>query len=346
MGDETVNYHRNAKLPIALATLADCCHSAVTRSPVSLNEELLAPDALLHMARRHRVQAIALRGMEMAGADLDRHPLLQQDAREILVDNLRAADAAGALSADFHRGGIPHLFVKGLTLSKLGYDDPFIKMSSDIDVLVEQEDIDAAAAVLVERGYRLILPRTSGLQAWHRVHKESLWLSGQGLLVELHSRLADNPDILAGVRADGPTRMVGIQPGLELPTLTPAALRTYLAVHGASSMWFRLKWLADFAALSRREKAAAELPDIDRALRLADSLSAIVFGTDMGRGKRDFSGALLERIALSQLGNPREPSKRRLGTATIHLGQILAMNDLASASREMVRKLSALTLRD
>ena len=67
--------------------------------------------------------------------------------------------------------------------------------------------------------------------------------------VDLHVAAADNPMLIPGITAYSPTQEVDIGNGIRLKTLARDELVAYLAVHGASSLWFRLKWIADFAAL-------------------------------------------------------------------------------------------------
>ena len=58
--------------------------------------------------------------------------------------------------------------------------------------------------------------------------------------------------------------------GIELPTLGKDELFAYLAVHGASSAWFRLKWITDFAALLHGESA----DEIERLYARSQQLGA------------------------------------------------------------------------
>lgn len=44
-------------------------------------------------------------------------------------------------------------------------------------------------------------------------------------------------------------QLVEVACGIELPTLARDEPSAHLCVHGASSAWFRLKWITDLAAL-------------------------------------------------------------------------------------------------
>ena len=248
------------------------------------------------------------------------------------------------------------MFVKGLSLSALAYGDPFIKMSADIDLLVEPADLTGAAALLAELGYRSELPARSPLATWHRLHKESLWRRS-GRLVELHHRLSDNPALLDGVGMDSVRQQVEIFPGSTLATLAREPLIIYLAVHGASSAYFRLKWLADLAALL----AGSDDAEVDRLQRAADtcgagqafavsaSLAAGIFASPAGTRTAELAALpynrRFRRLALGALRNPAEPTDLFLGTLGIRLSSLLLGGTTAYAAGEAVRQVRAMMLR-
>jgi hypothetical protein len=150
-----------------------------------------------------------------------------------------------------------------------------LKMGWDIDLLVPPEELDAAAAALESAGYRLDLPAgpraREGLELFHRYAKESVWKSADAsLTVELHTALSDNPALLRGVGPHSPEQRVEVAKGRFLPTLRGDELFAYLTVHGASSAWFRLKWIADVAALLGRTPPA----EIERLYRRSIELGA------------------------------------------------------------------------
>jgi len=179
-----------------------------------------------------------------------------------------------------------------VTLGKLVYGDITRKSGWDIDLLIANGDLSRAAAVLREKGYTLItasagLARDS-LVLWHRHCKESVWRSADATMwVELHTALTENPMLLPGLGPASPGCNVEVSPGLFLPTLARDELFAYLCVHGASSAWFRLKWITDFAGLigddcadevERLYRRAVEL-GAGRAASLALLLAGSLFGS-------------------------------------------------------------------
>ena len=310
----------------------------------------------LTLVRRHRVQALVWQSLAEAGGSTPAAvaDALSADAALVAGQNLRAAVESAALLQAFGKAGIPLLFVKGLTVSKLAYGEAFLKMSQDIDVLVPSEAI-AVAAVEVERlGYRLtipaVAPQSAGFERWHARHKESVWRSPGGLTVELHSRLADSPALIPGVGIGSPRQEVEVAPGIALPTLARGELFAYLSVHGASSAWFRLKWITDFAALIHGCPAIEVERLYDRSQELGAGRAAAqalllanrVYGTPAVPAlARNGINRVLARTAWNQLLRDDEPTAVRFGTAAIHFSQLLLMPGLRFPLREMARQVAA-----
>jgi hypothetical protein len=315
----------------------------------------------LHLVRRHRVEGLAAGALKHAGVALPA-PIaesIEADARSVVARNLRQAAESVRLLGAFTNASLPILFVKGLTLSALAYGDPFVKMSSDIDILVEEEKLEAAARVLSESGYVAIIPAVESsspdLSRWHRRAKESVWRSGESdIVVELHTRLVDNRRFIPPIGLDSPLQAVSIGPAGSLPTLNTDDLFAYLSVHGATSLWFRLKWIADVAALLRacggpthamdlyrgaRARGAGRAPG--QALLLADYLSLTRLPKDLRTElEADRVTRLLARIALREVLQTDAPMQRHLGTVFTHLTQPLLMHGLRFKFGEVSRQVN------
>jgi hypothetical protein len=167
--------------------------------------------------------------------------------------------------------------------------------------------------------------------------------------------------LIPSIDVHSPRQLVEVTPGISLPTLAGDELFAYLCVHGASSAWFRLKWIADFAGLLARFAPAEieRLYDVsqqlgagraaDQALLLADALFGSLAGTSLEpRLRRDRPSCWLAAAAYRQLvGNTdcREPTEVRLGTARIHLAQLPLMPGLRFSLSELARQIGDFTLR-
>lgn len=145
--------------------------------------------------------------------------------------------------------------------------------------------------------------------------------------------------------------------GHQLPTLRTEELFAYLCVHGASSSWFRLKWIVDLAALL----SPLEEREIERLYRLSQRLgagraaaqalllAAQLFETkisaDLARELRSdavnrwlFSGALKMMAGRTVATELHEV---RFGTVPIHLMQLGMLPGLKYKLSEMARQAAA-----
>ncbi|HEX6741179.1 MAG TPA: nucleotidyltransferase family protein [Sphingomicrobium sp.] len=328
--------------------VVECCRRAFGSGDDRALRRLSAAadwERFARLVRFHRVHGLAWNALWSAGTDVPEAiaDSLSADARDIAATNLRSAAECRELRAAFDGAGIPLLFVKGLTVGALAYRNPMLKMGWDIDVLVAEADVTRAAAELEARGYRRTIPAgTADLARWHARRKESVWSRPDGgLHVELHTRLADNRRLIPAIGVESPRREVTVAEGISLPTLGPDELFAYLCVHGASSLWFRLKWITDVAALL----SACSPAEIDRlyqrsqdlgagraagqTLLLADHLYGTLEGCALGdQVERDWVSRRLEAAAFTQLvGNTegRDPTAGLLGTLPIHWTQLLLL---------------------
>jgi Uncharacterised nucleotidyltransferase len=328
---------RDAEFHLILAA----CSVALENRPLNAMPACINWDRLLALANRHRVQALCWNALRPLANNIPNSiaAALHDQLRDIVLDNLRACVECERLRKTFETAGLPLLFLKGLTLGALAYREPYLKMGVDIDLLIERDHVSDAMNLLRTARYVSVIPAEADaatITRWHLSHKESVWRHVDGnFQVDLHTRVADHPDILSGLTATSPTQLVQVATEIRLPTLTNDDLFAYLCVHGASSAWFRLKWITDLAALLRGKGAA----DIERlydhsqrlgagraaaqALLLADRLYSV--GPSEIFRKRlatDWVTRWMVRQAERQLFNSSEPTERFLGTTTIHLSQL------------------------
>ncbi|GAA4008193.1 hypothetical protein GCM10022211_22140 [Sphingomonas humi] len=341
-----------------LTLLIDCCRPYIGEAELAiLGARLAAADGrrLAELARRHRVEGLVWRTMSRTAiVPLGAQPI-GEAARRIAADGLRMAVESGRIHHAFSRASLPHLFVKGQTLGALAWDHPLTKHQLDIDLLVAPGAIGQAARILDALGYVSQEPDPSVDPAdWHRAHKESQWRSDDGVLLDLHSRLADNPSLLPTATATVTPQRVEVPGGITLPTLPDRLLIPYLAVHGASSAWFRLKWLADFAAIVARTPAPQLASVVEQAPRLGAGrtlaaaliLANRLLGTPLPEElEADGPTLKLVDLATAALGDPREPTAHRFGTLRIHRSQLLAMPGSHYFLSELTRKLGLLLIR-
>lgn len=341
-----------------LTLLIDCCRPHLSDADLALiGSRLGAADGarFAMLARRHRVEGLAWRTVTRTGiVPMGARPI-GEAARRIAAEGFAMALESGRINGAFSRASLPHLFVKGQTLGALAWSDPLLKHQLDIDVLVPATAIGKAARLLESLGYVQQVPDPSVDTAdWHRSRKESQWRSDDGILLDLHSRLGDHPALLPTAVATVSPQMVEVPGGIVLPTLPDRLLLPYLAVHGASSAWFRLKWLADFAALAARTPPATLSTIADQAPRLGAgrTLAAALILANRLLGTRlpedlEADGATLRLVAIAtaMLSDEREPTARRFGTLPIHRSQLLMVPGSHYFLGEFMRKLGQLLIR-
>lgn len=357
-----MNFWRRAHACEEFMLAVECCRWTFAGGESSTVEQLTPSvpwNRFLQVSRRHRVQGLVWRCLRSLAIPLppNAERTLAADAAAVAQHNLRAARHSALLLEAFSAAAIPLIFIKGLTLSKLAYGDPFVKMSQDIDVLVPGNAIADSARVLGQLGYRLTLPavppQSEPFCRWHRQRKESVWCSPDGLRLELHSRLADSEQLIPGIGIDSQLQHVEVASEIMLPTLAPDELFAYLCVHGASSAWFRLKWITDFAALLRgctpeevtRLYHRSEQLGAGRAAAQALLLAARTYRTAMDdelerRLNRDGVNRWLAEAAWKQMIRESEPTEARFGTATIHLSQLFLLRSARFKLGELFRQLS------
>jgi len=314
------------------------------------------------IAERHRVEGFVWNALRQSGLEIPAEVAgrLQAAAARIARQNLVLTAESLRLSALLEEAGIRHLFVKGVTLGALAYGSIGPKMGWDIDLLVPLESLEATAALLEGAGHRLALPKgpkaRSRLALWHRHWKESVWVGPDGVLtVELHTRLNDNPLLLPDIGSESASRQVEVSKGRFLATLPADEMFAYLCVHGASSAWFRLKWIADVGALlgacapgeierlyrRSQELGAGRAPA--QALLLCERLFATPLPPRLSAELRsDRVNRWLLAVGLRKLAGrtlTAEPDERLLGTGSIHLMQFALLPGLKFKYAELRRQL-------
>ena len=319
------------------------------------------------LARYHRVQGLVWNSLRRCSGSIpaDAADALCEDARDISAQSLRKAAECRTLLERFGAANVPLLILKGLPLGGLAYSNPALKSAIDIDLLIDPADLGRAAGLLREHGYRLIAPRDSdddrALHAWHRPWKESVWAKDSPRLqIDLHTRTSDSPRLIPSIDVHSPRQWVEVAQEIRLPTLADEELFAYLSVHGASSGWFRLKWIADFAGLLhvrppveierlyRRSQQLGAGRAAGQALLLADRLFGTLKGAPPLRAQlgRDAATRRLERASLRLLlSGPSEPTDRLFGTLPIHLTQFDLLPGLGYKLSELTRQVQRLFVR-
>ena len=242
-------------------------------------------NAVAGLARRHGVSSLLLQGLRT------RSGLLTASGINVALQGLRnravrrgwrqlggLKQATDCLAAH----DVPCLVLKGLPLSQRLYGHPLVKESVDIDLLVSPRMVQTAKCVLLERGWRRIMPAfpdTPTHNRWYDRFVAEHALTGPGGRMELHSRPLHNPHYFDAPFESLYTNGAWVEIGsVPFRTLGWDDEFLYLACHGAKHYWMKLKWLCDVAAIlaamepARLERMAARCREARLDLIFASTL--------------------------------------------------------------------------
>lgn len=292
-----------------------------------------ARSGLMRLVDRHRVAPLVLDGLVVAGIEPP-----EALARRAAGDKRRALALlveGRTLLATLQQAGIAAMILKGPLLSENLYGDPGMRQCADLDLLVDEADFHRARDILGEQGYRLAgheppwaEPR---MGLWRRAAKDlTLVRAGDRITLELHYRLMAVPGLLPDLSlADAQARIA--LAGTSYRSFADADLFAYLCTHGASSLWNRLKWLADIRALlaGRKEQEIADLFNrasalgVQRCAALALLLCHHVWGQRLPAHIIDMQGsdaqlAGLMRLSLKAMADP-DPRSGSIGSTGVTL---------------------------
>ena len=276
---------------------------------------------IVRQADRHGVIPLLWERLHQFPSDLipggvQRH--LYTVSSTILRHNLAGAAELIAILDLLEKAGIRAAPFKGPALALIAYGNLALRAFSDLDILVQPASVDAAAGVLIARGYRPEQP----MSAAYMVSECQLRLRGPNeSVVELHWRLVEK-SFSCALDLDGLwLRMMRVElAGRSFPTLGPDDLFLYLCLHGAKHQWERLEWLCGIAELSRvlalnwqkLQKRAADL-GCARLLYLALYLAEKTIGAPVPSALRSAIDAdavvpeLAQRVLQSLTGDSPAP---------------------------------------
>ena len=208
---------------------------------------------LIQLARRHRVYPRVWSGC--AGL-FPNEPAVAMRAlvAENSVRALRNLARTVQVVRLLREGGIRSLVLKGPLLAHDLYGDVALRVAGDIDLLVRETDLLAAAGTLSDAGYRPEVAVTAKSLARLRrtQHDVAFTHPDDGTLIELHADIAQ-PHYGYRLNLDGwwdraRERSIGGDT-VTTPGLEHAYLLT--ALHAAKHRWHRLDLVSDIAAFGR-----------------------------------------------------------------------------------------------
>lgn len=254
-------------------------------------------DLFAELLDRHHMLLPASIALKRAGIELSAN--LNAAAQQQQMRALRLCARSLQLLDDLAHAGIDAVLLKGPVLSQQIFGDPAIRHSTDIDILIDWEQFHAAIVVLEGLGLELHgnRPPQSSWRGgqWRELAKDVTLLDRQsGFAIELHHRLKSPAALLPDLGIDDATETLAMS-GRSLRVFSRDDLFVYLCAHGATSLWDRLKWLADIRAMIEGldNDAIAQLQDhshrhgTERCSALALLLIHDLWGRDLPQSLLD-----------------------------------------------------------
>jgi hypothetical protein len=214
---------------------------------------------LFALANKHSVIPLLYACLHRAGfEDIPPSHLaeLQKTFREGLYRNLALRSELKRVSRVLAGQDIDVRVLKGPVLSGLLYRDPAMRFSSDLDLLVHEEDLFRTKDTLEACGYTLLssLRWSSNSALLHTRERQCSFKSPLGASVDIHWRLLPDYYPHPFDEAEVWTRRQGVcVDGLVFWTLAQEDLLLFLCAHGAKHHWAMLGWICDLIRLIQVE---------------------------------------------------------------------------------------------
>ena len=242
--------------------LACCCRCMVGRDDHARIDELLGRNldwsGFLHRAGVERIMPLAHETLVRRHADRVPPPALASLRRSYLANAAHNRFLTSELLRVLNlldQIGVPAIPFKGPVLAETLYGGLELRQIGDLDILVRQQDVDAALALLQNDGYQRVV---EDVDYHHELQHER-----NRVRLELHfgilpSHLALAPDPEAFWQRAQPTSFAG----RSVLQLSAEDLLLYMCVHGIKHNWASLERIFGVAKLLEKR------PDLNWALTL------------------------------------------------------------------------------
>lgn len=174
------------------------------------------------------------------------------------------------------------LMLKGPILSYQIYGDLSSRTSSDLDILIEFDELLKVTKILHSLGYEIAYEPPRKLKDWQvRNHHIEFFNIETKTEIEVHWRLHPGPSSEPSFDQLWDSRQeINAVTKTTIQCLGNESLFYYLITHGARHGWFRLRWLTDIIELKKKVNVSSELIRKHHALHLyqqASYLSSLLF---------------------------------------------------------------------
>jgi hypothetical protein len=227
-------------------------------------------DQLLEMAEHHGVTNLVALPMSEETAPAEFRARLQEAQRAHAVSALALIAEMLRILERFERSEIQALVLKGPALALQAYGDATARQFGDIDLLVRHRDVLRATSAMAQMGFSPRIP-AAALSSGRVPGEYFFSRPASNVIAEIHTErtLRYFPNTLAVEELFARSVKLDAN-GQGVPSLSPEDALISACTHGAKHFWERLMWVADVAALVKRQ----EHLDWDRVHRTAAQLGA------------------------------------------------------------------------
>lgn len=177
----------------------------------------------------------------------------KKNNRKASIHNLEIAKIARV----FAQQDISFFAFKGMTLALHTYGSLSLRHAGDIDLmLLDVEMLPAADALILALGYERYQSHPKNLtpkqkKYFYKLYKDIVYVHPiSGIILELHHRWLLYEELFPmAVKDAWKKRQTMTLSNTKISYLNPYDHLLYLFCHGAISVWFRAKWLADIAVI-------------------------------------------------------------------------------------------------
>lgn len=309
-----------------------CCASVQPDSETESRIQSLArggPDwrQTARLAADHGITGLLYRNLravawEAVPGDFQHH--LTEANRAAIAAQLHLNIEFFRLLERFRQERIPVTPIKGPVAEFSLYQDLAVRSFSDLDFLVQPDDVARASALLTREGYttRADVPASRQAAFLRHQHEFTFRRTRDQTLVEIQWQFAQwYFTFPLDFQAAWSRRQSIIMNGTSLEVLSPEDFLIYLCGHGLKHLWQQMKWVCDIAELIR------SFPQLDWDIVLERARE--------GGGARMLALGLLLAVELPGACLPREVAARAEADATAR-----------ALAREVVERMAAGTVEE
>ncbi len=240
-----------------------CARTSLSREERSSLQKLAIDPKLdwrrfLELIAIHRVTSLVSGQLNAAGVpDLgkDFYGELARRSKAVTLRNFLLVSELVRLQRIFLEGGITAVWFKGPVLAQRAYDNPALRESLDLDVLIPRAQVDAVNETLLRQNYvpqfDLVTPRQQRLH--ERIsNQHSFYDQRGGLCVDVHWAVSEHEYSFSNFEPL-PTCDIDLA-GHCITTFEDEATLCYLCYHGCKHGWWSLRWICDVAEFVRRRE--------------------------------------------------------------------------------------------